>query len=208
MFIFSHRKLRFLLAAIAAVGTIVAPAHAAVFVLEDLSYAQSSGLYTYRYALDNRKGLYELNVLSLLVIPVAFPNALPNAAHIDRHTSPPGWSFGVATGGNEEVWGAFAQWSAFPSPGVMPGAYLTGFSISTANPPGNTRAANYLVYSYTTSSIVDSGSVTAPDLTVVGIPSPSIPALSAGGAALLALMLLTTTFTARRMRRDDGTRVD
>lgn len=158
-----------------------ASAQAAILVSEGVDFSPGTGLYTYRYALDNRAGTMSITDFGILVIPGVELHTFPPLPH----TSPPGWSMVSSTGGaTVGGGGTFQEWSASLPGGLLPGQYLSGFSFSTKQPPRSSATINYFVFSPQSPAggdFYEKGSIVAPEF--IGL----VPAL--GAFAKLMLML-------------------
>ena len=113
----------------------VLPLHAATLVLEGVDYSPGTGVFTYRYAVDNRSGPYPATLAAILVIPDD-TRFLPIAG-IDS-TSPPGWYFSHLIGGEPPAFGNSVGWLNLNGAGLPSGAYLSGFTLVTRYPPKDT----------------------------------------------------------------------
>lgn len=150
-----------------AVAFVAFSASAATLVSEGVTFASNTGLYTYRYAIDNRAGTSSVNELGVLLVPKQFL-FLPAL----QHTSPPGWFFAPSIGFiSDALQGAFQEWQS--PDGVRAGEYLSGFSITTSLPPRNDNTLNYFLFNRVgpTDSFFDVGTIEGPSSP---IPIPAI----------------------------------
>jgi hypothetical protein len=84
-----------LASALALLHALAGQAKAELLLAGSVSFDRPSGLYTYRYVLDNRHGPAAITELSVLFESLRYDLALSPAAHTD----PPGWSFGTSVSG-------------------------------------------------------------------------------------------------------------
>jgi hypothetical protein len=172
--------------AVTVFAAVCASATAAQLVSEGVTFSAESGLYTYRYAIDNRNGAHFVVGIGVLVIPnAAFYQLAPL-----QHTSPPDWDFGTAA----FDWtvnpppGTYQQWTG--RVGLSPGSYLSGFSIATSYPPTTRATPNYWLVRFPNE--LDTGVVPAPELPA----PPSIPSLSPAVSIFLCLALASVAVVA------------
>ena len=141
---------------------VVSSAHASILVGEGVDFSARSGLYTYRYALDNRAGTKIITDFGILIIPGVALDRLPPLPH----TSPPGWNMVTSVGGGSVGGGGtFQEW--YTTGALLPGQYLSGFSFTTSQPPRSSTTTNYYVHSPQSgvgSGPLELGSIEAPEL--------------------------------------------
>jgi hypothetical protein len=148
-----------------------------------VTFDRSSGLYAYRYVLDNRHGPAAITEVNILFESLRYDCSLQPAAHTD----PPGWSFGTSVSGgiaNPPYGEAGSFWSWYNPQGLPVGGTQTGFSFTSPNAPAAGSGNNYFLYGDTLGGVVEFGHVVAPDLAEA--PEPPALALAALGLPLLA----------------------
>jgi hypothetical protein len=133
-----------------------------------------SGLYSYFYVVDNRRGQVAVNEVNILVDSVNANFKLTPKEHGD----PSSWAFHVAVSGGSanpplNEFGTFWQW--FNENGVPAGTISAVFSFITDRAPTLGLNNNYYLYSSTLppvpplDGIVAYGHIVAPDF---GVPFP------------------------------------
>jgi hypothetical protein len=167
-------------------------AKAELLLASSVSFDRPSGLYTYRYALDNRHGPAAVTEVNVLFESLQYDLSQQPAAHTD----PRGWSFGTSVSGAiaDPPYGeAGSFWYWYNPVGLPVGGTQTGFSFTSPNVPAAGGGNNYFLYAAPLGGVppgfgvVEFGHVVAPDLAEAPeAPEPPALALAALGVALTA----------------------